>query len=138
GGGRGALRGRVRRLVLPRVRVETLEHEIDHRDRYPCLFTLGQRLVVLAQPSIPPQPRQRAFYDPPPREHLETLLVGGFPHDFQDPAELLLHPVNEWPPIGAVRPDQRYSAYLAHKSPEDQLGPVTILDIRGMDHHHQQ
>src|SRR5512144_997590 len=56
-------------------RIKTSEHQMGHGQVDPRLARLLRPLVVLAQPTIPAQPRERPLHDPTPRQHLDLLRL---------------------------------------------------------------
>src|SRR5512135_2919497 len=80
-------------------RIKTSEHQMGHGQVDPRLARLLRPLVVLAQPTIPAQPRERPLHDPTPRQHLEllrlTFLRLGTDDQLENPAPSLLRPLRD-------------------------------------------
>lgn len=80
------------------------EHQSNHRGVDEGFARLGQVLVVFAHPPVAPQPCERAFNDPPPRQRrplrhrLRFDINGAAPplrgalHDLDRPPELRFDP----------------------------------------------
>ena len=83
-------------------------------------------LVVLAQPAVPGQPRERALDHPPPRVQFEPLAGGGGGRDI--PAAPPREP-DEPAAVTAVGDDL---ADATHQVPElpQQPAPAPVLDVR--------
>src|ERR1039457_1625587 len=62
---------------------------MDPGDLHHGCTRLRQVLVVLAQPTIPPQPSERSFYDPTAPQGDEAPLAGGTTHH-PDPVRSLM------------------------------------------------
>jgi hypothetical protein len=60
---------------------------------------VGTAFVVLGQALAPADSRQRAFHDPPPREHLESALACGPPDDLHRDAQILPDEDNQLPGV---------------------------------------
>ena len=104
----------------------------------PGLGCFRQRLVVLAQPATPSQPRECSLNHPSARQRLELMTVPGTPHDFKRPSCQLPHPLDQFPPIARVSPDQTHTPKASFQFRDNQLRSVSVLNVGGMHHHVQQ
>src|SRR5206468_1875553 len=111
--------------------IKTPEHQINHGHVDPRLARPLRPLVILAQPPVATQPRERPLHDPTPLQHLELLLLTlGFTlgpyHHLQDPAADLLGPLGDPAVVDPIGQDLLQPRELAHHPLQDELGPVAI------------
>ena len=104
----------------------------------PGLAGFWQFLVVLAEPSAPAEPSQRAFNHPSARQHLELVAVRSPAHHFQQPSSSLPSPRHQPTGIGRIRPDDLEPGEPAQQLGQHQSGPVPVLDVGGVNHHGQE
>ena len=115
-----------------------MQHQIDHRKMNHRLAAVGQRLVIFAVPPVTAQPAKRSFHDPTFGQDLEPLHVVGSFDDLQaPPTSQGLNPQNQLAGVAAVSPDQSQPAPAAYQMLQHQFRPVTVLNVRRVDHHHQ-
>ena len=118
--------------------LEPFEHQVDHRYMNPGLTGFWQFLVVLAEPSAPAEPGQRAFNHPSARQHLE-LVAGRSPaHHLQQPSSSLPSPRHQPTGIGRIGPDDFKPGEPAQQLGQHQFGPVPVLDVGGVNDHGQE
>jgi len=84
-------------------RLQSLEHQLDHRDQHHRLAAVGQLLVVLAQPPIPPEPAKCPFNDPSSRLYHKPLRTFCTLHNLHLPAPRLFHQCGQLPAVSPVR-----------------------------------
>ena len=111
---------------------------MNHRDMHPSLGRLKECFIVFAQAAVPTQPSQRSFNYPPFGKHLKLMAVSRTFNDLQHPARMGLHPVNQLPSVSGIAPDQLEPRKLPYQFLQDQLGPISVLDISRMDHDSRQ
>ena len=104
----------------------------------PGLGCFRQRLVVLAQPATPSQPRECSLNHPSARQCLELMTVPGTLHDFKRPSCQLPHPLDQFSPIARVSPDQTQAPKSSFQFRDNQLRAIPVLNVGGMHHHVQQ
>src|SRR5262249_38691766 len=80
----------------------------------------------------------RPLDHPPPRQQLPSFVPLVAPHDGQHPTATLPQPGDQLPRIAPIGPHQADTGALGFGTCEDQLGPVTVLDVVRMDHDTQQ
>ena len=85
---------------------QSAQGEAGHCDVNPSFGGFTQRFVVLAQPSLQVQPTKGAFHDPPPRQHLKSMLLWWTPHQLQGPAAHRPGPLYQFAAVGPISPDQ--------------------------------
>lgn len=106
-----------------------MQHQVNHSDHDHGLTALFKVFVILAVPSIASQPSQGSFNNPSFRQNNKSRYAVGSFNDFKHPAECLLYPINQFPSITAVCPDQHQPgesvAYLLKHQPR----PVPILYV---------
>jgi len=104
--------------------------QIDHR-----FAGFRQRFVVFAQASVFPKPRKGSFHHPSARQdHKPMDIVVAF-NDFQNPMSEFLDPLDEFPGISAIRPDQGQSRKPFLQFSQNQPGSISILKVGRMNHH---
>ena len=111
---------------------------MNHRYMDPCLRCTRQALVVLTETTRPTQPRQCPFNDPSSWQHLKLMAGPGTLHDLQGPARNSLDPVNQLTSVSSVSPDQLEARETTYQLVDDQLCPMSVLDIGRVDHNGQQ
>ena len=117
---------------------QSSEHEMDHCHMYPSLRRFGKSFVVLAQPTAPSQPRQRPFNHPSSWQHLKMMTAPRPPHNLQDPTRQGHDPINQLACVTGISPNQSQARKPPHQFVDNQLCPVSILNISRMDYHCQQ
>ena len=101
----------------------------------------GVRQVYKPGPGTPWLTARRAtpYHHPPAGQHLEPLVPGRTRHYLQQGVQLVPRPIHQPSPIGSIGPDQLYAGLaLCSQLFQQQPGPVPVLNVGGMDHHHQQ
>jgi hypothetical protein len=96
------------------------------------LAVLRQHFIILAQPSVSPEPSERPLHHPSAGENRESPDIVISFNDFKGPSVGLFDPGNQLPSISTVRPDQSKSREAILQSSQDRLGSVTILLVGGM------
>ncbi len=115
-----------------------MEHEVGHRNQDHSFTGFRPGLVVLGQSAVLAEPGEGALHDPALGEDDKTVGRVAF-HDLDRAKKPTTGPVYELARIGAVRKDQLQSAKPCTQLPNQELGPVAVLDIRGMhDQRHDQ
>ena len=104
----------------------------------PSLGCFRQRLIVLAQPAAPSQPRKCSLNHPSARQYVELVAIPGTPHDFKRPSRQLPHPLDQFSRVARVSPDQSHTLKPTFQLAYDQLRAVSVLNIGRMRHHVQQ
>ena len=85
---------------------QSAQGEAGHCDVDPGFCGFTQCFIVLAQPPLQVQPTEGAFHDPPPRQHLEGMLLCWAPHQLQGPAAHRPGPLYQFAAVGPISPDQ--------------------------------
>ena len=115
-----------------------MNHQVYHSDMDHAFTAFRQCLVVFGQSAVLAEPREGALHDPSLGQHDKTVRRAAF-HDLDRAAKPTTGPVYELARIAAVREDQLQSAKPRTQFPNEELGPVSVLDIRGMNgQHHDQ
>ena len=115
-----------------------MNHQVDHSDLDHAFTAVRQCLVVLGQSAVLTEPRKGALHDPTLGEDDKARGRLAF-HDLDRAKKPTTGPVYELARIPAVRKDQLQSAKPRTQLPNQELGPVAVLDIRGMhDQRHDQ
>ena len=109
----------------------------------PGLTGFWQFLIVLAEPSAPAEPGQRAFNHPSARQHLELVAVRSPAHHLQQPSSILPSPRHQPTGIGRISPDDCEASAATHGNrpsslAQHQSGPVPVLDVGGVNDHGQE
>jgi len=111
---------------------------MSHRQVNHGLAAFGERLVVLAQPSVSSEPREGSFHDPSLGQDDESRHVVAALDDLQGPPPESPRPVDQLARLPAVGPDQLQPGESAlEQGRQHQLGPVAVLDVGRMHHHGQ-
>src|SRR6266446_5761875 len=97
---------KIRTCFLERVsevlfRPQSVKHEVNHGDVDDVFRCLGELLVILGQPSLPSEPPECSFSDPPLRQDDELVFVLS-PYDFKGCMEMFLNPVFERTLVGSI------------------------------------
>ena len=83
------------------------------------------------------EPPEGPLHHPSPLENFKALLLLGLADDFQNPAEAVLHPADEFACVAAVNPDE----LQAWKAPpglfQQEPDPVPVPGSRRMNHDEQ-
>ena len=105
----------------------------------PGFRCLRQGFIVLAQPTVPTQPSQSAFYNPPTRQHHESVAVRRPSDDLQQPATEGISPIDQLTSVARIGPDQLEPRVPSRKFAQHQFGSIAVLDIRSVhdDSHNQ-
>ena len=104
----------------------------------PGLPGFRQFLVVLAEPSAPAEPGQRAFNHPSARQHLKLVAVRSTAHHLQQLSSSLPSPRHQPTGIGRIGPDDLEPGEPAQQLGQHQSDPVPVLDVGGVNHHGQE
>jgi hypothetical protein len=105
---------------------------VDHGQVNYCFAAFRQRLVVLAQPTIAAEPSEGSLDDPAFGQNLEAGHVVAAFDDLQDPVTHFLGPLDQFPGVSSIGPDQLEPRELSDQLGQHQLGPVAVLDMGGM------
>ncbi len=115
-----------------------MDHQVGHGDEDHGLAAVWQSLVVFGQSAVLAQPCEGALHDPALGQDDETVGRRAF-DDLDKAEEPTAGPVYELARIAAVGKDQLQSTKPRTQLPDEELGPVAVLDIRGMhDQRHDQ
>ena len=126
---------------------ESSEHEGAHGEVDPGLLGGRERLVILAQATIPPQPGKGAFHHPTPWQHLKAGRQWGWflarrrpdpaswlaDHRHTEP-EILLDPGHCAALISGIDPEMTQRRILLRDGAEHQPGSIPIAYISRVDH----
>ncbi len=108
-----------------------MDHQVYHGDLDHAFTALRQGLVVLGQSAVLAEPGEGALHDLALGEDHKT--VGGVAfHDLDRAKKPTAGPVYELARVAAVGKDPLQSAKPRTQLPNQELGPVAVLDIRGM------
>ena len=128
--------------MLPRLaagwRLESSDHQSDHRPFDHGLAGLRQSLVVVVEAAAFHDPGEGALDHPPPWKHLEHLDSQGFTHDLDGDVGNRLGPVDQLAGVAAVGPQQRQRRHRHRQPVQQRAGAVAVLHARRGDHHQQQ
>jgi putative transposase len=87
--------------------LQSMQHQVDHRDQDECLTALRNSFIVFTQAPTAPQPSERPLHYPSPRKHHEASLSLLPLHYRERPPRECLYPFNQPPPkVSPIRPDQ--------------------------------
>jgi hypothetical protein len=111
---------------------------VDHGDDDHGFADVSAILVVARQSAVAHQPGEGPLDDPPPRKEDEPFGPDRPQDRLDHPAAGGAHPVDQRAAVPAVGPDEPQRRELTPRSPEDELGPVPVLDVGRMDDHGQQ
>jgi len=111
------------------------EHQLNHRDVDHGLTGGGEIFVVLTQSPISSQPTESSFHHPTSRQHFKSCDIVAPPYNFQSPTGQAVKPSDQLSSIATIRPNQLESGKAIFDSVKQQLGPVSVLDVRRMNHH---
>jgi hypothetical protein len=89
-------------------------------------------LIILARPSVAPEPSERPLDNPPLGYHFEARDVVASPYDQKRPEQIPFRPEHELACVAAIGPDERQSREEPFCSLEQQFRSVTILNVRLM------
>jgi len=111
-----------------------MDHDqVDHR-----FAAFRQRLVVLAQTAIAAEPSEGSLDNPTLGQNLEAGHVVAAFDDLQDPVAQFSCPVDQFPGVSPIGPDQLEPREFPDQLGQHQLGPVAVLDVGGMHDHSQE
>ena len=111
---------------------------MTHSYMNPSLRAFSQSFVVFAEPSVSAQPPEGALHNPSARQHLKAMAVLGALDHLNQPASQTVSPIHQMPCVGSIRPDQLEPGESPQKLAQHQLGPIPVLNVRGMHNHRQQ
>lgn len=107
--------------------------EVEHR------FTgVDGILVILAQATIFVEPAERAFDNPAFGDDAEPRAVIRSFHNREREVVVAAHPMDEFPGVATVGPDDAQPLEPMLGLPEHQFGAIAILDISSVDHDRQE
>ena len=108
-----------------------MEHQVGHGDEDHGFAAFGQGFVVLGQSSVLSQPGEGTLDDPAFGQ--DDKAGERCSLDDLDDAEVpTLGPVNELPRVSSVREDHLQSSKAGSQLPDQQPGPVAVLNVRRM------
>jgi len=107
---------------------------LNHRNEDHGFAGVSAEFVVLAEPAVTPKPTERPFHHPASRQDLKTRGLPRPFDNFQKPTATVFDPSDQLTRIAAIGPDQPEPRKFAFDFLEHQLGSVTVLEIRGVDH----
>ena len=108
-----------------------MNHQVYHSDLDHAFTALRQCLVVLAQSAVLAEPREGTLHNPTFGQDHKAMDRVAF-HDLDRAKEPTAGPVYELARVAAVCKDQLQSAKPRTQLPNQELGPVAVLDVRGM------
>ena len=111
---------------------------MNHCDMYPSLRCFRERFVILAQPAATPQPRQCPLNYPPSGQQRKLMTATRSPDDLQRISGNCLRPLNQTTCVARISPNQPQPPKPSHHLRNDQLRPVSVLYVSGVDYHGQQ
>jgi hypothetical protein len=111
---------------------------VDHGDDDHGFADVRAVFVVTGQPAVAHQPSEGSLDHPPPRQEDEPFDPDRPQDRLDHPPAGGEHPVDQRPAVPAVRPDEAQRREVTPCPPEDELGPVPVLDVGRMDDHRQQ
>jgi hypothetical protein len=111
---------------------------MNHCDVHPSLGGLGKSLEVFTEPSAAAQPSECSFNDPSFRQHLKLMAIPRTFDDLQNPPGHPLDPLNELSRIASIGPYQGELGKPPQQFAQDQLGPIPVLNMSGVDYDGQQ
>ena len=103
---------------------EPPEHQMNHRDVYPCLTGFRHSFIILSQPPASAQPGQSSFHHPAPGQRLKPVAVRVPPHNLQHLSPGGPSPPRQLANVGGAGPDQLESGEPAQQLAQNQLGTV--------------
>jgi hypothetical protein len=118
---------------------QATQHQANHRHLDHRLPGLVPVLVVLAQTAAIRQPGEGPFHHPTLRQEFESLDIIIPFNDLQDPLTKGADPTDQLPRLTAVGPHPLHPRPRSQELGlgEDQLGAITVLDVRRVNHHGQ-
>ena len=108
-----------------------MNHQVYHSDLDHAFTALRPCLVVLGQSAVLAEPGEGTLHNPTFGQDHEAMDRVAF-HDLDRAKEPTAGPVYEPARVAAVCKDQPQSAKSRTQLPNEELGPVAVLDIRGM------
>ncbi len=136
---------------------QAAQHETDHGQVDPGLFTAGEHFIIFAEPAPGGKPGEGPLDDPASFEHMKAFGTDLLPIDFdpfrdQDasqatprvfddldlPAELRIDPLAEaFLLICAIGPDQLETRKVSPQRRKQELATASVLKV-GFMHQHMQ
>lgn len=110
---------------------------MDHRPVDHRFAALCESFIVLAQSTVPAEPRKRPFHDPTFGQDDEAGDIAQTLDNLQRPAAKRLRPSDELSRVAAVGPDDLELGEQAANLPQHKLGAVAVLDVGGVDNDSQ-
>jgi hypothetical protein len=101
------------------------------------LAALGERLVVLAQATVSPEPRKGSLDDPTLGQNHEPCHVVVASDDLQNPPAQFPRPFDQLTRITSVGPDQFQPTEATLEQSQHELGSVAVLNVGRMYHDRQ-
>src|SRR5882757_6616191 len=106
---------------------------MNHRNIDHSLTGNGKPFVVFTEAAIPAEPAKGAFNDPSPRQDYETFNTNRSQYGLQDPAASRVNPLDQLTCIPTIGPDELQTRQGVANLLQNQLRPITILDVCGMN-----
>lgn len=104
--------------------------QIDHR-----FAGFGQCFIVFTQASVFPKPRKGSLHHPSARQHHKPMEIVVAFDDLQNPMSEFLNPLDEFPGISTICPDQGQPRKPFLQFGHNQFGPIPILKVGRMNNH---
>ena len=105
---------------------------MDHSHVNHRFAAFRQRFVVLAQTTIAAEPGKGSLDDPTFGQNLEAGDIVAALDDLQDPVAQFSGPLDQFPGVSSIGPDQLQPGELSDHFGQHQLGPIAILDVGGV------
>ena len=118
--------------------MKPFEHQVYHRNMYPCLPGFRQFFVVFPESPTPAQPGQGTLHHPSAGQHLKPVAVRIPAHHAQHPTTGGPSPRHQPPGVGAISPDDLEPGEPVQQLDQHQLGPIPVLDVGGMNSYGQE
>ena len=109
-----------------------------HRDVDHVLTCLGEPLVVFAETTVPTKPSEGSLDNPSSGQDDEPNYSHWTQDCLQYPSESVANPIDQFPCIATIGPNQLQARQLVPNFLQHQLGTVTILNVGGMNDHGQK
>src|ERR1700719_23030 len=106
---------------------------MNHGDVDHCLTSVRKALVIFAEATITSQPTKGPLHHPAARQEHETFDSNRSQDGLQNPPTGGLSPFYQLASVAAVGPDDFQTWQTGADFIQDQLGPITILDVGRMN-----
>lgn len=112
-----------------------MHHKVDHGQVDDVLRSLGEEFIVLAEAAVTAKPSEGALDYPPLGEEFKAYGGVASLNDLKTPTRPLLDPFRKIAGIAAVGPELFHPWAIIADFPNQSLGPVAILNVRGVYKH---